>query len=320
LPKEGELPGFTGAVGTFALDNVELGTNLVTVGEPVKLRVKVYGDGNLARLVPPPAPRLREWQVFPAKNDPVPPQFIQAQGFATFSYTLVPLSDKVGTTPAIPFSGFDPKLGAYADLTIPAVPISVKPGATPVDLPTLTQANAAEAESEKEPTLSGLATSPGLEAGSLLPLQRQLWFPLVQLVPGAAFLGLWSWDRRRRYLEQHPEVVLRRRARRALHHERRRLRRAANLGDSQRFAVSAINAMRVACAPHYPAEARALVGGDVLPVLPECERTGRPGEVVRRFFAIADASRYAGESADARELLKLQPELERVLDQLEASL
>ena len=126
-----------------------------------------------------------------------------------------------------------------------------------------------------------------------MPPQQQAWFPLVQLAPAAAFFGLWGWDRRRRYLEQHPDILLRRRPAARLRRQRRILQRAARAADAPRFATAAVSAMRVACAPHYPAEPRALVGGDVLPLLPETDRAGRPGEVVRRFFAVTDASRFS---------------------------
>src|SRR5207248_4968482 len=112
------------------------------------------------------------------------------------------------------------------------------------------------------------------------------WFPLIQLAPAAAFFGLWRWDRRRRFLEQHPEILLRRRARRALRRERRALRRAVRDRDSKGFAAAAVSAMRIACAPHYPAEARALVGSDVLECLSAADGSDRNREVVRRFFAV----------------------------------
>lgn len=320
LPREGELQGFSGAVGTFALDKPELSTNEVSVGEPLKLKVKIYGEGNLARMVPPPSPRLRNWDIFLNKGENTPSQFIQVQGFVTFNYTLVPLTENEKHTPPIPFSAFDPKLGAYADLTIPEIPITVHAGATPANTAAVLQANSAQTAPEKEPVLSGLATSPGLAAGSLLPLEQQLWFPLIQMAPATALLGLWSWDRRRRFLEQHPEVVLRRRARRALHRERRILRRAARRRDEERFARAAINAMRVGCAPHYPAEARALVGADILAILAEGDREGTPGGVVRRFFAATDKARFAAADSNGEQLIALKPQLEQVLELLEAGL
>jgi hypothetical protein len=136
----------------------------------------------------------------------------------------------------------------------------------------------------------------------------------------ALLAGLWAWDRRRRFLEQHPEIVRRRQARRALRREWRAARQAAGAQDAARYAASAVSAMRVACAPHYPAEPRALVGADVLKLFGEAERAGVIGDVVRRFFAVTDAASFAMESADAGSLLQRHDELEQVLKRLEAKL
>jgi hypothetical protein len=332
LPRSGELPGFTGAIGTFAVDAPAPATNTIQIGDPVKLTVTVRGDNGFAHLVAPPAPQSREWQVFaataasaaaPAPGFPTPQPGVPGATLpvcATFTYTLIPLTTEARTTPAIPFSYFNPSRGVYVDLTIPPAPITVKGGAASAEAQALLQAQSSETESEKEPVLSDLASSPGLAAGSLVPVQQKVWFFLVQLAFGGAFLALWSWDRRRRYLEQHPDLVLRRRARRALRAEWRALRRAAQAGDAPRFAARAVGAMRIACAPHYPAEPRALVGADVLAVLPEADRAGRVGEVVRRFFAVTDAERFATAPPEAGELLGLQPEVEGVLEKLDERL
>ena len=338
LPTEGQLPGFAGAIGSFVLGPPRLATNVLRVGDPVKLIVTVTnrGDDPQARLVAPPPPKARDWQIF-ADNNYAPAQLAwpprrvmlapngllaepnSPEGFVTFAYTLIPLTTAVSATPPIPYSYFDPTSGSYADLTIPPVPVTVKPGVAPADLAALRQAGSA-AKPEKEPVLSGLATARGWTAASLVPPQQQTWFPLIQLAPAAAFLGLLSWDRRRRYLEQHPDVLLRRRARRALRRQWRILRRAARAADAPRFAAAAVRAMRVACAPHYPAEPRALVGADVLPLLSEPDRSGHPGEVVRRFFAVTDATDFSTSSPNPADLLALQPDLEQVLQRLEDKL
>ena len=335
LPTEGELPGFTGAIGSFAVGPPNLATNVLRVGDPVKLTVAVTnrGDGPLARLVAPPPPHVAEWQVFaasdfaPAQVMPIPKaptrppnQSAGVEGIVLFNYTLIPLSETARATPPIPFSAFDPKTGSYADLTIPSVPVTVRPGTTVADLTALTQSGSTAGEPEKELVLRGLAASRGRTAASLVPPQQQAWFPLIQLAPAAAFFGLWNWDRRRRYLEQHPDVILRRRARRALRHQWRILRRAAQAADAPRFAAAGVSALRVACAPHYPAEPRALVGADVLPLLAEPDRSGRAGRVVHRFFEVTDATHFSTNAPNPAELLPLQPELERVLQQLEARL
>lgn len=314
LPKEGQLPGFTGGIGTFRVEPPKLGTNELIVGEPVKLAVMVRGDANVARLAPPPAPRVREWQILDSTPSGGITQSTPTDTLSIFQYTLVPLTDETKETPAIPFSYFDPVRGSYVDLTIPSIPVTVNAGEIPSDFSTLVKTNAA-AHEEDEPVLSGLAAAPGW-TGTLRPLQTSAWFPFAQLIPAGAFFGLWSWDRRRRFLEQHPDVVLRRSARRALRRERRALRRAARDRDASAFADAAVNAMRVACAPHYPAEPRALVGNDVLQLL------GSNGEtqVVRRFFQVTDQAHFAGASVDTSGLLALEPELEKVLEQLESRL
>ena len=77
--------------------------------------------------------------------------------------------------------------------------------------------------------------------------------------------------------------------------------------------------MRAACAPHYPAEPRALVSSDVVPLLAEGQGANLAG-VVRRIFAAADAENFAGVPATTTDVLALRGELDRVLAQLEARL
>ena len=78
-----------------------------------------------------------------------------------------------------------------------------------------------------------------------------------------------------------------------------------------------MNALRVACAPHYPAEARALVGSDVLAVLSKPKGANGSGELVRQFFAVTDASKFSLSPEANRALLSLEPKIERLLDELE---
>jgi hypothetical protein len=333
LPRKGELPGFTGAIGKFSLDSPGLEGNSLRVGDPVRLSVVVRSDNSAGRLVAPPPPKSPGWQIVTSPDaavssaplgNPQPRapgiQVGQLPASATFNYTLIPLNEKETNTPAIPFSYFDPARGAYMDLTIPAVSVTINPAATTADSQPMAKADSAEAPVEVEPGLSDLAAAPGLASNSLIPVQRRPWFPLLQAAPGAAFLGLWGWDRRRRYLEKHPDILLRRRARRALRRERHAMQQAARAGDACRFTTRAVEALRIACAPFYPAEPHALVGSDVLEQLPETGPVANARPVVRRFFAAADAATFDANPAEAGALLAMQPEIEKVLAELEARL
>jgi hypothetical protein len=313
LPTQGRLPGFTGAVGVFQVDPPRLSTNQVHAGDPVTLAVMVRGEGNLGRLIPPQVPLQRDWQTFPPVSDNAQPFVIQQRGFAAFEYTLIPLGAQARATPPIPFSCFDPKTGAYLNLTIPPVLLTVT-GSTAA-----LQAAADESDANSGPlALTGLAETPGPGAGTLVALQQRGWFLAAQLLPAGVLASLWAWDRRRRRLEQHPEIVRKYRARRGLRRQLKLAQYAAETQDAAGFVTGAVNALREACAPHGAANPDALVCADVLAELPAV--SGQEAEVVRRLFAAADAARFGGKVADGPELLALKTDWERVLDRLKARL
>lgn len=316
----GELPGFAGAVGSYTCPPPRLATNVVSLGDPVQLQVTILGQQNLHHLTPPRPPSVKGWQIIPAIRTGIAGAAGTPDYGVGFSYTLIPTTPQLQATPAIPFSCFDPKLGAYVDLTIQPVPVTIISNALIASDSAAALLDENAAEPEPRISLSGFASSPGRTSGSLAPLQARAWFPLVLLTPVLAFGGLGVWDRRRRYLQQHPEIVRRRRARRELRRVRRSLKQAAARGDVPGFTRDAINALQIACAPHYPAEPRALVGGDVLEILGASQRPGGAGDLVRRVFAVGDAASFATTAQGDDGLLSQHSALEEVLAKLEARL
>jgi hypothetical protein len=325
VPEAGRLAGYSGAIGQFQLEPPQIATNEVKAGEPVALRVTVRGEGNFGRFTAPPAAPTREWQTFPASLEASAGNQLQRQGFATFTWTFIPLSDRIRATPAVPFSYFDPSRATYVDLTIPPVPIKVSgaPVAASAPAPAVEATHPAPGETasgEKPLVFTGLAESPGKTFASLVPWQQRPWFLALNLVPAGVLGGLLFWDRRRRYLAAHPEVILRRRARRAMARQLRAARRAQASRDARGFVFAAVNALRAACAPHEAANPEALVCRDVLAELPRAGANGQDAEVVRRLFAAADAVRFAGPVPDDAVLLALGADFERVAVKLKSRL
>ena len=318
LPKEGELPGFTGGIGRFQVELPRASTNEVHAGEPVTLSVAVRGEGNLTRLVPPRVERSRDWQAFPPLADTSGSFNVQARGTAMFTYTLIPLNERLKATPAIPFCYFDPERKAYVDATIPPVAIKVLPApggkaAAVAGLSAPASEDPDQVSGERELVMTGLAETAGRSVWSLAPLQSRPWFLLLQLVPALGLGGLWLWDRRRRHLAQHPEIVLKARARRRLRRSLRRMRQAARASDEAGYVACAVDALREACAPFEAANPNALVCSDVLRALPATERDSREGQLVRTLFAAADARRFLDRVSDGSNLLARRPELETLL-------
>jgi hypothetical protein len=302
LPAEGELPGFTGAMGIFIKEPPVLSTDRLKVGEPAHLKLTFHGEGDLTRFVPPSAPISSDWQVI---ADPVP-----ATGF-----TLIPLTDDAQATPAIPFCAFDPISGTYRDLNIPPIPVTVIGEGLPVELRDGEQAGEASVPNK----LSSLAPVPGISVSRLTPLQLRGWFVGIQLLPVAGFCLLWQWDRHRRFLEAHPDLVRRRKARRDLRHKKMELQKAAVAGNAESFVQLAAAAMRIAVAPHYPANPQALVGGDVLARLDSASQNGGTADTVKQIFAATDR-RFAAQAKPPADWLALNADVEAVLQQLEAKL
>ncbi len=235
-------------------------------------------------------------------------------------------SERLSATPPIPFSYFDPAKRAYVDLTIPPLPVSVQPppaGArpSPSGVAALgSRRDDAPEPGERDGVMNGLAESPRVIASSLVPLQHRGWFIAFQFVPPLALAALWLWDRRRRFLAEHPEVQLKSRARRGLRRYQRALRRAATERDAPQFVRAAIDALRQACAPHGAANPDALVCADILEVIPVPARQGKPGDAVRHLFTAADSLRFGGVLLDGQQILGLRGDLEQALDQLRAKL
>jgi hypothetical protein len=302
VPTEGQPAGFNGAIGVFRSEPPSLGTDRLQVGQPVHLRLKFHGNGDLTRFVPPNPPHSRDWQIIP---DPAP-----ATGF-----TLIPLTDEIQATPAIPFCSFDPITATYVDLSVPPIPVSVTGEGLPLDLRRGDQA----ADDSIPQRLSSFATAPGKSVSSLTPLQMQAWLVGIQLLPALGLFGLWQWDRHRRFLEAHPDLARRRKARRDLRRKRMELEKAAAADDADKFIRLAAEAMQIAVAPHYPANPHALVGADVLAQLDSAGATSQSGETVKLIFGAVD-QRFALKATSPGDWLELKSEVNFVLEQLEEKL
>jgi len=296
----GEPAGFTGAMGKFFIDPPRLATNRLQVGQPVQMKVVFHGEGDLTRLVPPNAPRSHDWQILP---EPAP----------STDFTLVPLTDEATNTPAIPFSYFDPATASYVELAIPSLPVTVVGEGLPINV-RLEQGE----KSELPLKLSGLATAPGEAVSSLNSPQRRIAPVALQCAPLIGLLAAWQWNRRRLYLEAHPDIVRRRQARRQLRRERRKLEKAFAAHDAENFTRHAAAALCVAAAPHYPAQPQALVCGDVLAQLPAASNAEI--ETVRDIFAATDL-RFAAKPLSLRgDWMDVYQDLQSVLQKLEARL
>jgi hypothetical protein len=117
LPEEGKPENFSGAVGQFDF-NVTVGPAEVKVGDPVTLRMKITGNGNLKSITLPPFndPKFKTYD----------PQIKDEGNTKTLEQVIIPKSEDIKEVPAQYFSYFDTQEKQYKTIRQGPFPISVK--------------------------------------------------------------------------------------------------------------------------------------------------------------------------------------------------
>ncbi len=319
LPTTGRLPGFTGAIGQFALSAPKVSGNEVEMGEPITLAISLTGEGNLAGVSAPELPDNADWQTYKPTTDLAAANDEDAPLLATktFTYTLVPKRAGVRATPAIPFSYFDPVKAQFIDVTIPPQPMKVTASTVPEPPAVATEKPKEEEEAKGpkriEPALTGLAESSGLWTHSLRPALWSRWFLALQLTPIVFLAALWARRKSREHHAANPQIMRRRKARAAARLALGEARNAARLGDSTAFLTASTRAIREAAAPLDTAQAGSLTQEEVLHILRDDERAS---QTARAIFDHAEAHRYGANGAIKPD--KLMPDLEHTLARLSA--
>ncbi len=120
IPLELRPDSFTGGVGTFGF-NVSIGPKQVKAGEPVTVKMRIFGRGNLSQITPPTIEASHDFKLYEARilSSKTPNEVI-------FEQVIIPTSDSVTNIPAIAFSYFNTKTADFRTLTEGPFPIEVE--------------------------------------------------------------------------------------------------------------------------------------------------------------------------------------------------
>jgi len=293
VPERGRPADWSGAIGTFTAEAVQVSKDKPEVGEPIRLRAILTGTGNLDRLIPPEIPSSEQWDILPAQERR---RSSEAQRF--FAYTLVPRLPGKLLTPAIRFSTFDPLTKQYARIEFKPIEVIVT-GNAPAKVDLITADPAAPADLKKK-TVTGLAapeprrTSVLFRGTPATPLAASpaFWSGNVFLV--ALLLLLTAAVLALAYLAAHPEIRVRRRARSILRASLATAATARSKGDHRAFALSVAHALQVGSAALLGAEEKAMVQSDVQRALPGADRA-----LLDSLFLQAFGERFAARAPEA---------------------
>jgi hypothetical protein len=128
LPSGNVPNGFKGAVGKFTME-AWLDKRQIKTNEPVTLKVKISGRGNLKLLESPAVaipPDIERYD--PKISDNIAHQQDQITGSRTFEYLLIPRHAGELKIPSFPFTFFDTEKKSFVSLASPEFVLSVEKG------------------------------------------------------------------------------------------------------------------------------------------------------------------------------------------------
>lgn len=119
LPEEGKPASFSGGVGKYNFE-MSVSPSDVKVGDPVTVRMRVAGDGNLKAVEMPAFKESQDLKVYD-------PKVTEQDGEKTLEQVVIPKHDQVKGLPAVEFSYFDTTEGKYFTVSRGPFPLTVTP-------------------------------------------------------------------------------------------------------------------------------------------------------------------------------------------------
>ncbi|MCK4857885.1 MAG: protein BatD [candidate division Zixibacteria bacterium] len=127
LPAAGRPDDFGGAVGGYRIKAVA-DKNRVEVNEPITLKVKISGTGNIKSVASPEIPELPDFRIYQSgDSENISKTAYRVGGSKTFEHVFIPKRAGTYLLPAISFSFFDPRARTYQTVVTAPIQIEVTP-------------------------------------------------------------------------------------------------------------------------------------------------------------------------------------------------
>lgn len=120
VPTAGRPDSFTGGVGVFDFD-VEVGPKQVKAGEPITVKMRIAGKGNLSQITPPTITDDHNFKLYDARTVAT-----QNPNEVRFEQVIIPKSDAVTNIPPIAFSYFNTKTTDFRTIEQGPFPVTVE--------------------------------------------------------------------------------------------------------------------------------------------------------------------------------------------------
>lgn len=193
LPKDQVPASFHGAIGRFDLQVTPLSTE-VREGDPITLRLRVYGEGNFSSITFPMTEQWEDFKSYPPEIQWEPQNNLEIRGTKVFELTIVPDDREVNEIPQIEWSYFDPEKSAYETVKRGPYKITVSPSSAIVSK--APESFSVETEDNPGPEKNWAHIKPRLgdPVSFAAAWTHQRWFWALGGVPWLALVALLGWN------------------------------------------------------------------------------------------------------------------------------
>jgi hypothetical protein len=297
LPSEGKPEGFTGAVGDFQFDGMEVPREWTT-GEPQEMAARIKGSGNFALMKAPVVAPAVDWKVYPGKDAFTPGDEASFAGSKTFRFSAVPRKGGDQQV-SLAFSYFNPEAGVYQTLASPPQAIRVA-GKNMIEI----ESEVAAGEPEPEKKVDRLVERKNhyTAVPSLVPMvSRPQFAPMLACAGLLALVGRWIlWVRLRR---NDPSRLAARQVEKATREALAEAERCAENQEVAGFFIAARQAMQQRLGLRWNQPCQAITLAEVSSRLPG-------DSAVVRLFREVDRQEYSHQAVEG-----MKPEWRVLLDE-----
>jgi hypothetical protein len=224
---------FIGTVGDYSM-KVGVDKSEVEVGQPVTLKAKISGSGNIKSVGKPVIAELPDFRTYSSgSSENVSKQNYQVQGTKTYEDVLIPKNAGKYTIPPVEFSFFNPNAKSYKTLKSEPILLTVLPPsqASPVEMAQLSRQEIGRAAKD----IRYIKLSAGELKNGGGDLYRKPLFLLLQLIPLLAFAVSWRYQKEREKINSDIGYARQRRAHKLAQKRLKGASRLISEGSSEEF-------------------------------------------------------------------------------------
>jgi len=312
LPEEGKPDTFAGALGNYDF-SVHTDISEVKVGDPITLKMKISGEGNLKTVT---APVLNFGDDFKTYE----PEITQEGRTKILEQVIIPTNPNIDEIPEIDFSFFDAKRKEYKTITQGSIPIKVKP------LPKGEQMRIFETTKEgtglfrKKESLGRdiiyIKDTPGTFRRKGVFLCKNRLFIFLQLMPLILIIMSLIFQRRRERLQSDVGYARRLRASGYVRRHLRGLRKLLKTNDPAKFFDAVFKALQEYLGDKFHLPTAGITGN----VVEELRHRGVDLEILDKLkecFTACDMARYTTSGLDKEKMQETLKLFEEIVDRLE---